>query len=60
VINISSPKVPPINIIIDKLKNSNKPLTPDKQQQLGLWLEKFINYHDSRLIDEAFIKLINE
>ena len=49
-----------INTLIERLKNPKDVLSLEKQIQLGNWLQEYVYLHDSKLINEAFIKIEQE
>lgn len=51
------PQVQAILTLIERLKNPKHELSLEKQIQLGNWLQEYVYLHDSKLINEAFIKI---
>jgi len=54
------PQVQAILTLIERLKNPKHELSLEKQIQLGNWLQEYVYLHDSKLINESFIKIEQE
>lgn len=57
---IYTPQVQAILTLIERLQNPKHELSLEKQIQLGNWLQEYVYLHDSKLINEAFIKIEKE
>jgi hypothetical protein len=51
------PQVQAILTLIERLQNPKHELSLEKQIQLGNWLQEYVYLHDSKLINESFIKI---